>query len=200
MSETMDKIQKMAVGIGLRVRDNLVAAGINRQAADTLSIFAQNAAVEGVKLYRNNVWHNFDEPNKPVPILAVKPDGRSAYAGTGFSVPEEWLWAYLEDLLPSGQYTFPIDSEEEQTKSKSLNSIDDERKNKESICLSCLYGSQPYCFYPIVCVQGKRSKEMWYDVHKCKHFEPCPENQDESRLFEKTPGLDEHQNQTHIKK
>lgn len=37
-------------------------------------------------------------------------------------------------------------------------------------------------------------KEMRYDVHKCKHFKLCPENQDESRLFEKTPGLDEHQN------
>ncbi len=48
-------------------------------------------------------------------------------------------------------------------------------EDKESICLSCLYGSQPYCYYPIVCVHGKRSKDMYHDVHKCKHFEPCPE-------------------------
>lgn len=107
MSETMNKIQKMAVEIGLRVRDNLVVEGVNRQTAETISVFAQNAAEEGIKLYRNSVWHNFDEPNKPMPILVVKPDGRSAYAGTGFSVPEGWIWAYLEDLLPSGNNPFP---------------------------------------------------------------------------------------------
>lgn len=99
--ERIDKIKIMAVGIGLRVRDNLVVAGVNRQTAEILSVFAQNAAEEGAKLYRNNVWHNFDEPNKALPILAIKPDGKSAFTGTDFTVPEGWLWAYLEDLMPS---------------------------------------------------------------------------------------------------
>lgn len=46
---------------------------------------------------------------------------------------------------------------------------------QESICLNCIYGNQPYGYYPIVCVHGKRSREMWHDKTKCKHFEPCPE-------------------------
>lgn len=60
-------------------------------------------ALHAVEWYRNNVWHNSEEPNKPLPILAIKPDGKSAYTGTGFTVPEGWLWAYLEDLLPAQQ-------------------------------------------------------------------------------------------------
>ena len=64
------------------------------------------------------------------------------------------------------------------------------KENKESICLSCLYGSQPYCYYPIVCVQGKRSKKMWHDVHKCKHFEQCPDNPDDSSLSDTTQEID----------
>ena len=50
-----------------------------------------------------------------------------------------------------------------------------EKEDKESICLNCLYGNQPYGYYPIVCVHGKRSKDMYHDVFRCKHFEPCPE-------------------------
>ena len=46
---------------------------------------------------------------------------------------------------------------------------------QKSICLNCIYGGQPYGYYPIVCVHGKRSREMWHDKTKCKHFEPCPE-------------------------
>ena len=46
---------------------------------------------------------------------------------------------------------------------------------RECLCLDCIYGSQPYGYFPIVCVQGKRCKEMWHEVFKCKHFEKCPE-------------------------
>jgi len=46
---------------------------------------------------------------------------------------------------------------------------------KESICLKCLYGSQPLGYYPIVCVFDE-IKEMWEDKFKCKHFEPVPED------------------------
>ena len=48
------------------------------------------------------------------------------------------------------------------------------KEETESICLSCIYGSQPFNYYPIVCVRG-RMKEMWYDKHNCKHFEKVPE-------------------------
>lgn len=49
-------------------------------------------------------------------------------------------------------------------------------KDKDSICLDCIYGSQPYNYYPIVCVYNvKRFKEMWYDKRTCKHFERVPE-------------------------
>jgi hypothetical protein len=41
--------EKIAVGIGLNVRDNLVAKGINRDVAETLSIIAQNAAKEAAE-------------------------------------------------------------------------------------------------------------------------------------------------------
>ena len=101
MDKTTEIIKNITVGIGLRVRDNLVVEGVNRQTAETISVFAQNTAKEGIKLFRESVWHNYDEPNKPTPILAIKPDGKSAYTGTGFTVPEGWIWAYLEDLLPS---------------------------------------------------------------------------------------------------
>ena len=43
------------------------------------------------------------------------------------------------------------------------------------LCLDCLYGAQPYGYFPIVCVHGKRIKEMWHEVFRCRHFEPCPE-------------------------
>lgn len=50
---------------------------------------------------------------------------------------------------------------------------------KECICLNCLYGSQPMGYFPIICVQGKRIKEMWEEKYRCKYFEPCPEPEPE---------------------
>ena len=47
--------------------------------------------------------------------------------------------------------------------------------DKECLCLNCIYGGQPYGYFPFVCVQGKKSKEMWHEVFKCKHFEACHE-------------------------
>ena len=46
---------------------------------------------------------------------------------------------------------------------------------KRCICLDCLYGSQPYCYFPIVCVHGKKAKDMYYEKFTCKHFERAPE-------------------------
>jgi len=46
---------------------------------------------------------------------------------------------------------------------------------RECLCLDCIYSSQPYGYFPIVCVQGKRIKEMWHEVYTCKHREKCPE-------------------------
>lgn len=46
---------------------------------------------------------------------------------------------------------------------------------RECLCLDCIYGSQPYGYLPIVCVQGKRVKDMWHEVYSCKHFKGCPE-------------------------
>lgn len=43
------------------------------------------------------------------------------------------------------------------------------------LCLDCLYGNQPYGYFPFVCVHGKRSKTMYHEVFTCRHFEPCPE-------------------------
>jgi len=51
----------------------------------------------------------------------------------------------------------------------------DEEEVKRCLCLDCLYGSQPYSYFPIVCVHGKRSKDMWHEVFTCRHFEPCPD-------------------------
>ena len=51
-------------------------------------------------------------------------------------------------------------------------------KNKNErtcICLDCIYGSQPYGYFPIVCVYGNRSRDMYYERYKCNHFEKCPE-------------------------
>ena len=45
---------------------------------------------------------------------------------------------------------------------------------KRCICLDCLYSSQPYGYFPIICVHGERIIEMWHEKHCCKHFEPCP--------------------------
>ena len=46
---------------------------------------------------------------------------------------------------------------------------------KRCICLDCLYSSQPCGYFPIVCVRGKRIREMWEERYSCKYFEPCPE-------------------------
>ena len=46
---------------------------------------------------------------------------------------------------------------------------------KECLCLKCLFGTQPYSYFPIVCVQGKHIKEMYHDVYNCKHFKGVPE-------------------------
>lgn len=56
--------------------------------------------------------------------------------------------------------------------------IDNERgamAETHSICLDCLYGSQPYGYFPIVCVHGKRIVEMWHEKFRCRYFKPCPE-------------------------
>jgi len=47
--------------------------------------------------------------------------------------------------------------------------------NKECLCINCIYGGQPYGYFPIVCVHGKRVKDMWHEVYSCKHYEACPE-------------------------
>lgn len=52
------------------------------------------------------------------------------------------------------------------------------KQNKEEkFCGECcwFYGGQPYGYFPFICVLGKKSKEMWHEVFKCKHFEACPE-------------------------
>ena len=46
---------------------------------------------------------------------------------------------------------------------------------KECICLKCLYSNQPYTYFPIVCVQGKRIRELWHEIYNCKHFVAAPE-------------------------
>lgn len=46
---------------------------------------------------------------------------------------------------------------------------------KECLCLNCIYGGQPYGYFPIVCVYGKKVKDMYYEVFNCKHFERCPD-------------------------
>ena len=49
------------------------------------------------------------------------------------------------------------------------------QEKKENICHNCIYGNQPYGYYPVVCVyDAKHIKELWHDKFKCKHFEECP--------------------------
>ena len=47
--------------------------------------------------------------------------------------------------------------------------------DKECLCFNCIYGGQPYGYFPIVFVHGKKSKDMYHEVFKCKHFEACPD-------------------------
>ena len=56
-----------------------------------------------------------------------------------------------------------------------------QEKTNDSICLNCLYSSQPHGYFPIICVQGKRIKEMWEDKTECRHFEPCPSEEVEKQ-------------------
>ena len=54
---------------------------------------------------------------------------------------------------------------------------------RHSICLGCLYGSQPFCYFPIVCVQDVDNiKEMWEEKYCCRYFEPCPEPEPEPTM------------------
>lgn len=46
---------------------------------------------------------------------------------------------------------------------------------RECLCLDCIYGIQPYGYFPIVCVHGKEIKEMWHEVFNCKYHFPAPE-------------------------
>lgn len=54
-------------------------------------------------------------------------------------------------------------------------------KDKECLCFNCIYGGQPYGYFPIVCVHGKRVKDMYHEVFKCKHFEKCPDFTEEEK-------------------
>lgn len=48
-------------------------------------------------------------------------------------------------------------------------------ENKDSICINCVYGSQPHGYFPIFCVfDAKHIKVMWHNKYKCKHFDQCP--------------------------
>lgn len=58
--------------------------------------------------------------------------------------------------------------------------MDEEEEVKHCLCIDCLYGSQPYGYFPIVCVHGKRSKDMWREVFTCRHFERCPDQPTDS--------------------
>jgi len=49
-------------------------------------------------------------------------------------------------------------------------------------CRECLYGSQPHGYFPIVCCHGKRTVEMWHEKYSCRHFEPCPELEEEPAM------------------
>ncbi len=69
---------------------------------------------------------------------------------------------------------------------RTKNRNDMESKNNECICLNCIYGSQPYGYFPIVCVHGKRIREMWDEKFNCKHFDKCPEPE-ESPSVRQTP-------------
>ena len=40
---------------------------------------------------------------------------------------------------------------------------------QESICINCLYGSQPLGYYPIVCCFSD-IKELRYDKKQCKNY------------------------------
>lgn len=54
-------------------------------------------------------------------------------------------------------------------------------KEKRCLCLDCLYGAQPYCYLPIICVHGKRTKTMYHEVFTCRHFKPCPDKLEASQ-------------------
>lgn len=47
---------------------------------------------------------------------------------------------------------------------------------QESICVNCLYGSQPLGYYPIVCCFSD-IKEMRYDKHKCNNYKKANNEQ-----------------------
>ena len=53
---------------------------------------------------------------------------------------------------------------------------------RECLCPDCIYGSQPFGYLPIVCVQGKRGKVMYHEVFKCKHFEKCPDFPEQEKM------------------
>ena len=56
--------------------------------------------------------------------------------------------------------------------------------NEDGICPGCLYGCQPYGYFPIECLRSKRIKTMWDDKTRCRHYEPCPsEIVDDNELF-----------------
>ena len=55
-----------------------------------------------------------------------------------------------------------------------------------SICLDCLYGGQPFGYFPIVCAYGKIN-EMYYEKHKCKNFTRAADYQEQPVAAEETP-------------
>ncbi len=57
-------------------------------------------------------------------------------------------------------------------------------KTKHCLCLDCLYGTQPYGYFPFVCVAGKRAMTMYHETFTCRRFEPCSDETEEDTEFE----------------
>ena len=45
----------------------------------------------------------------------------------------------------------------------------------DGLCQDCIYGSQPWGYFPIFCVHGKRTKTLWREKTACADFERAPE-------------------------
>jgi len=78
----MIRAENKAVGIGLVVRDNLIIQGVERQTAETLSIFAQNAAKQGMEWVLDHLWKDAqgdDLPQIDREVIVLDKDGKVSF-------------------------------------------------------------------------------------------------------------------------
>lgn len=100
----MTSDEKHAVGMGLNVRDNLVASGAPRDCSESVAELAQSVAIEMAKWKDEQylkLWHLSDNEQPDGSRAVLIYDNSEGYAvGCYSTIRHNHQWAYIDELIP----------------------------------------------------------------------------------------------------